>query len=228
MIRDRLNFSLRRRVRGRQARRQAAPDRSALHARLAALGAALTEPDATSPEVLERTWARRAERVARVPEEEDAGEQLWLVVVRLGCELYGLGVQYVTDICPVGHVTPAPRVPAWVAGMVNVRGRIMSVVDLLQFLGLSAPADLLPGERRLVIVQTPAMELGVLVDAVLAVEAIPLSRLQEGADTLGGLPPDYVRGVVTYGAAEAPALVAVLDLHAVLGDPRLIVQESIL
>ena len=64
------------------------------------------------------------------------------MVIRLGREVYGLETDYVFDIRPLESITHVPRVPDWVAGVVNLRGRIISVLDLQRFLGLP------PVERR--------------------------------------------------------------------------------
>jgi purine-binding chemotaxis protein CheW len=215
------------RLRGRTSRQpRAGLDWPVVRARFATADAAIAASAEAAPEMLERSWARRAERLARVPEEIEAGEHLWLVVTRIGRELYGLDALHVAGIRPAGHITPVPRAPAWVAGMVNVRGRVLSTVDLQRFFDL-APAESAPDEAGcLVVVEAPGMELALLVDDVLGVEAVPLARLQEAAGVLRGLPPEYVRGVAEYGAREPRALLDVLDLRAILADPRLVVDEA--
>jgi purine-binding chemotaxis protein CheW len=151
--------------------KQIAFDWDSIRQRIAAASAAMSETDETAPEVVEQVWARRAERLAQMPVKPEEGEQIQLALLRLGREVYGLDVEYVLDIRPVEprSVTPVPRVPAWVAGVVNLRGRIFSVVDLQRFLGL-APTENADGgapTRFLTVVETPEMELALIVDEVL-------------------------------------------------------------
>ncbi|MBN2002020.1 MAG: chemotaxis protein CheW [Anaerolineae bacterium] len=185
-------------------------------------------------------WAKRALRLAQAPGEEDQGIHTPLVLIRLGVEIYALDARYVFEIRPAEQVTPVPRTPAWVAGIVNVRGRIVSVIDLRQYLGLPTPQA--PEEKHaqyLLVVETATMELALLADEVLAVESVPESRIQEAGDTMVlSISPDYVRGIVKNRTAHEPgnalhaeplhgALWVILNLPALLGDKKLIIQEEL-
>jgi purine-binding chemotaxis protein CheW len=210
-------------------------DWEAMRQRIAEMGAVLAGADEISPEALQRIWAQRAAQLAQLPVQEDEGEQLDLVLVQLGREIYGLDVQYVTALQPVTHFTPVPRVPDWVAGVMNWRGRIFSVVDLQRFFNLAPARNDDPKETPyLVVVESPEMELALLVDDVLAVEALPVSQMQAAADTVRGLPPEYVCGVIEHQGLELPvftngngSMLVVLDLPVLLADERLIIHEEI-
>lgn len=204
-------------------------DWEAVRRRILQAGAALTELDYASPEVMQQIWARRAAQIAQAPPQEDKGERLTLVVVRLGREVYGLDAQLVFDIQPVEQLTPVPRVPNWVGGVVNLRGRILSVLDLQRFFGLSPTGNNRDdGEQgSLVVVETPYMELALLVDEVLAVEALPTSQMQDTTDTIRGLPPEYIHGILPLAGNKASSLVLVLNLVTLLADERLIIHEEI-
>jgi chemotaxis signal transduction protein len=72
------------------------------------------------------------------------------------------------------------------------------------------------------------MELGLLVDEVLGVEAAPVGRIQEAAGTVRGLPPEYVLGVTEWaGEGSGFAHVVVLNLPVLLSDRRLIIHEEV-
>jgi len=206
-------------------------DREAMRQRIAKASEALADLDQVSPEVMQQIWARRAAHLAQVPSQEDEGEQMMLVLVRLGHEIYGLEAQYVLDNRPVEQITRVPRVPDWVAGVVNLRGRILSVVDLRRFFGLSpAEPDVEDGSTvlYLVTVETSDMEVVLLVDDVLSVQIIPASRMQN-AIGVQGLRPEYVRGVAERKSGDKDAsMVVVLDLPALLADEQLIVHEEML
>jgi purine-binding chemotaxis protein CheW len=201
--------------------------------------------DEVSPEMLHQIWAERAARLAQVPEEKETGEQITLLLIRLGREVYGLDAQYVDRIEPVAYLTRVPRVPAWVAGVTNLRGRVLSVVDLVRYFGLSTTTTYDNGGNDeqeglqtaanpyLVVVGAADMELAFLVDRVMAVERVPLKQIQEATDTIRGLRPEYVRGVVERRHTstmnnENETLVIVLDLPNLLADERLIVHEEMM
>ena len=219
--------------------------------RIAAANASLTDSDEISPELLHRIWARRAAQLAEMPPQEDESEHIQLVLFRLGREIYGVNAQHVFDIRPAELITHVPRIPDWVTGVVNLRGRVLSVVDLRRFFGLPRagsadgrhPADgKYPDEdtgsksveetHHLIVVETPDMEIALLTDEVLTIEALPTSQIRDTAGTVRGLRPEYVRGVVTRENEDANVgknntMLVVLDLSALLADERLIIHEEV-
>ena len=188
--------------------------------------------EATSP-TLEDAWKRRAERLAQVPEEEETGKQIQLLVFRLGREHYGIDAQYIFDIRQLGDISQVPRTPRWIVGVIYVRGQILSVIDLRQFLKLPEAQPQAEKEEGAVsqpkayqvLVETSAMEVALLVDEVISVEALPLSRIEKYTETLGELLPEYVSGIFPNAFGSHYNLI-VLDLPALLGDKRLIIDEK--
>ncbi|MFN2270076.1 MAG: chemotaxis protein CheW [Anaerolineae bacterium] len=183
----------------------------------------------TDPKLIKHIWAQRAAQLAKPPVQEEKGEQVELAMVQLGREVYGIDVQHIQEIRPAVQITQVPRVPEWVTGVVNLRGRILSVLDLRRFFGL-APSEtrednLITPFLDLVVVETPTMEVALLADDILAIEMFPTSRIQDVTDTARGIGSEYVRGVIEQGD-EAP-MIAVLNLPALLADERLIIQEEV-
>ncbi|HOT93407.1 MAG TPA: chemotaxis protein CheW [Anaerolineae bacterium] len=181
--------------------------------------------DEQNPALLEQIWARRAAMLAEEVTEEDGGEQLPVVLMRLGQEVYGIEAHYVFDARPLERVTPLPRVPGWLVGVVNVRGRIYSVVDLAGFLGLPTTSN--GNEAYLVVVQSEVLELAFKVDSVLSVITLPVNHIQPANETLN-IPAAVVRGVVQNDEhADLPPFLTILDLSQLLKDPQLIIHEEL-
>lgn len=175
---------------------------------------------------IERIWEERALAMARVEVQEEPGEQLEAALVRLGDEILGIEVQYISEVsAPVG-LTRVPRVPAWVAGVTNQRGRILSVIDLREYLGL--PAGSQPGEGMFITVQAPAMELIFAVDEVLNIKWLPVVPSSAQVNAVNRLPSGCVRAIVRNQneKGEQP-MVTVLNIDGLLADPRLIIQEEL-
>jgi purine-binding chemotaxis protein CheW len=182
-----------------------------------------------NPEVLNQILARRAAQIATPLEEEEQGEQIELVLFRIGKELYGLDVQSILDIHPCKRITPLPRVPTWIAGLTNVGGHILAVLNLRSFLGLGLPEDAernAPADSFLIRISAKEMELALKVDEVLAIETLPTSKIQEKTDVTRNMPAEYVRGVYNHDSSVS-SLVLILNLPSLLADPRLIIQEEI-
>jgi purine-binding chemotaxis protein CheW len=99
-----------------------------------------------------------------------------------------------------------------------VRGQILSLIDLRHFFDL--PRLGLSELNKLIILQGDDMELGILADAMLGVQAIPRADIQPGLPTLNGVRRAYLKGVT------AERLV-VLDGGRILSDRSLVVQEPV-
>ena len=161
----------------------------------------------------------RAQALARTPNREPvAGASLELVEFRLAKERYALESRWVQEVCPLKELTPLPCTPPFVLGIVNVRGRILPVLDLKNFFDL--PEQGLTDLRRLILVRGDDLELGLLADDIVGVRSLPMDSLQLSLPTLTGIRSDYLKGVT------AERLV-VLDLARILADPKIIVHDEV-
>lgn len=115
-------------------------------------------------------------------------------------------------------VTPVPWAPAFLAGVINVRGQVIPVLDLKKRFGLAAGE--LPPRPRILVVQAQGQRVGVMVDAVSDILWLPADRLEPPPTTLAQINGVFVRGV----AKEGERLLLVLDLKQVLAPSQ--PQES--
>lgn len=141
-----------------------------------------------------------------------------LLVFRLGQEFYAVESQFVGEVHPLKELTPLPCTPPFVAGIVNVRGRIVPVVDLKKLLDL--PEKGLTDLHCIILVRGEGFEIGLLADVVVGVRSIAAETLQPSLGTLTGVRSEFLKGVT------AERLV-VLDLSRILSDPRIIVHEEV-
>jgi purine-binding chemotaxis protein CheW len=173
-----------------------------------------SDPDAARREAI---FAERAEALSRVPSAEASGSAHEALVFHLGEECYAFSSEQVLEVRPLPHLTRLPSAPAFVAGLVNVRGRIVPILDLRPLFGLPSP----PGTARSIILLSSARgTVGVLATDRPEVRRLPdleLTRLPAG--TPPGLDPIYVRGLTRNR-------VVVLDAKPLLADQRVIVQDD--
>ena len=161
----------------------------------------------------------RAQALARPPQPAPAAETLLeLLEFHLAQERYAVETRYVREVCPFKELTPLPCTPAFVLGIVNVRGRILPVFDLKKFFDL--PETGITDLHRIILVRGNDVELGLLADVIVGVRSIPADSLQPSLPTLTGVRSDYLKGVT------AERLV-VLDLARILADPKIIVNEAV-
>ena len=133
-----------------------------------------------------------------------------LLTFSLGGATFGLGILEIEEINRVMAMTPVPKAPPYVRGIVNLRGRIVTVIDLGQKIGC-APASLTTAARMLV-VGAAGECLGLLVDRVGRVTAAPGGSLAPVPANLPERTGRYLRGVLP----DERGLVGVLDLPEVL------------
>ena len=170
-----------------------------------------------SPEQRREILRERAKRLAMEPAAGETGERLEVVEFLLGTEHYGIETSFVREVHPFREVTPLPCTPSFVLGIMNLRGEILSVIDIGKFFDLQPQEQ---GESTKVIVLTcAAMQFGVLADAVLGVRTILTSSLQSSLATVTGLRADYLKGVTREH-------LVLLDAGKMLTDRRLVVHEE--
>ncbi len=161
----------------------------------------------------------RARALARPPERAAVAEaSLEVLEFQLAQERYALETSYVREVHPLKNLTPLPCTPPFVLGIVNVRGRILAVLDLKKFFDL--PDNGLTDLHRIILVGGNGLELGLLADISVGVRSIPVDSLQASLPTLTGIGAEYLKGVT------AERLV-VLDMGRILADPRIIVHEEV-
>lgn len=140
------------------------------------------------------------------------------VVFSLGESDYALPLASVVEISQALVTTRVPHLPAWVSGVVNLRGDILAVLDLAGYLEI--PAAALPQDGRLLIVRNRSDEIaaGLSVDAVHGITTLAEIRLTSGAaGELPGKVAPHLAGV----AERDGKLVSLLDLDSIFEAPDL-------
>lgn len=135
-----------------------------------------------------------------------------LATFNLDREEYGVEVRLVQEIRRVGEITLVPRAPEFIRGVINLRGRILPVVDLKRKLGLGEVE--IGKASRIVVVRLKERLLGLLVDGASQVLKVPLSRIEPPPDEVMDRGGDAIRGVAKLEAR----LVILLDLPKVLAQ----------
>ena len=198
--------------------KKAAIDWREVHRRLDAARAAVERAWAPEPEETKRILKARAQALAREPGKAEAADaRLEVLEFLLAHENYAVETQHVREVCPLENLTPLPCTPAFVLGIVNLRGEILSVIDIRKFFDL--PQTGLPDLNKVIVLQSESMVFGILADAVLGVRRIPVAEVQPSLPTLTGIREKYLKGV-TAGRT------VVLDAARLLADEAIVVQEQ--
>ncbi len=173
-----------------------------------------SKPAAVEPAVDAASLAilrERAQRLARRPTEKvTRGTEV--LVCRLAGERYAVALHALRAIQPSAGLTPIPCTPSYVAGGLNVRGEVVTVVDLGIALGLTTSRS--PGHQVL-LVELGTIRVGLLVDEVLAIEHLVPEELARAVSTR-----EFSHGV-------AGGNTTYLSLESLLTEARFTVQDEV-
>ena len=139
-----------------------------------------------------------------------AGEEQQLVVFHLGAELYGVEIARVHEIIRLMQVTRVPRAPSFVEGVINLRGKVIPVVDLRRRFGL--PQAEHTRASRIVVVELSDHVVGVIVDGVSEVLRVNTATIEPPSPVVAGIDSEYLSGI----AKVDEQLIILLDLDRVL------------
>ncbi len=135
--------------------KKAAIDWRTVHQRLAAASAAVERMEMPNAEETRRILKTRAHALAREPAKtQTAAESLEVVEFLLAYEKYAIESRYVREVYPLEDLTPLPCAPAFVLGIVSVRGEIISVINIKKFFDL--PEKGLTNLNQVIVLQSQA------------------------------------------------------------------------
>lgn len=174
---------------------------------------------APTAEETQRILQARALALAQEPSlEEAAVEGIEVVEFMLAYERYAVESRYVREVSYLQNLTPLPCTPAFVLGIVNLRGEIIPVIELKKFFDL--PEKGLTDLDKIIVLQSGKILFGILADTIVSVRRILLTYIQPSLPTLIGVRKNYLKGVT-------PERVVILDAERLLMDESIIVQEQV-
>ncbi|MGB2696105.1 MAG: chemotaxis protein CheW [Dehalococcoidia bacterium] len=140
------------------------------------------------------------------------GAERQLVVFDLAREAFGIGIEHVREIIRLETITHVPNAPAHVEGVINLRGKVIPVVDLRRRLGLGEAE--VTKESRIVVVEVDSEDVGMIVDAVTEVVRVAEGAMEPASPAVATAESYYVQGI----ANLTDKLIILLDINRVLRD----------
>jgi purine-binding chemotaxis protein CheW len=143
-----------------------------------------------------------------------AAHQHQIVTFRLGDDHFAADIFAVERVLRWQPLTPVPKMPGWVEGMIEYQGRVVPVLDLRRRFGLDASEP--RPETRILVIATGGEWIGAIVDAVLEVIRVPAGQLSAPPALFRGLSAEYIRGIVRRGERliiflDAPRLLSATE-----------------
>lgn len=144
-------------------------------------------------------------------------DELSVVEFLLSPEHYAIEECFISEVLLLKGLTTIPGSPLFIAGITNIKGKIISVVNLKVFLGL--PTQGITDLNRVIVLKNKHIEFGVLTDSILGTQKVKTGLLAPGPITLQGALAGYVKGITTNG-------LIVLDGQHILSAKSIIVNQK--
>jgi purine-binding chemotaxis protein CheW len=138
------------------------------------------------------------------------GPERQLVVFALASEAYGVDINTVREIIRMQEITFVPNAPDFVEGVINLRGRVIPIVDLRKRFGLTVTEQ--TADSRIVVVDIAGENIGVIVDAVMEVMRVAGDAIEPASSVITTEDSYYMQGIAKLGER----LLILLDLERVL------------
>lgn len=170
-----------------------------------------------SKERQEELLAERALLLAREQKQTDLGaaDRLLAIAFVVGDQRFAIEVKHIVEIVGLQQIARVPNAPPFIAGVANVRGRVVTLLDLRRLFGDTREGivDL----KRAIVVSDGQTQVGFLSEEILGTVQYAKHALQPAS---GGVNWDhYIRGV-------SDDLVSVLDTAAIINDPKVIIDDE--
>ena len=135
------------------------------------------------------------------------------IVIRLGDEQYGIDIRYIDNIVRMQHITRVPKVPAYLKGVINLRGEIIPVMSIRLKMGLEE--DVITKATRIIIIKMEGNDaVGLLVDEVLEVVTLSSNQIERVVYDSKEEKANFIFGV----GKDKNGLISLMDLNLVLAD----------
>lgn len=136
--------------------------------------------------------------------------RMQLACFMIGEERYAADIMLIKEIILCRKVTHIPKAPDFIEGVINLRERVIPVIDMRKRLGLQATE--LTGATRIIITKVEGKNVGIIVDSVLKILRVGEGDIQPPPGMIKGIESEYLSGIVRDG----DELILILDMGRVL------------
>ncbi len=135
---------------------------------------------------------------------------LQLVTFHIGEEEFGVEILKVQEIIRTMAITRVPKAPDFVEGVINLRGKVIPIIDLRKRFGMMAQEH--DKHTRIIVIEINGVIVGFVVDSVSEVLRIPANTVEPPPAIISGIESEYISGV----GKLADRLLILLDLDRLL------------
>ncbi|MBF0540074.1 MAG: chemotaxis protein CheW [Nitrospirae bacterium] len=176
-------------------------------------------PEATEED--RKIFRQRAKDLAVAATDSDKEETVDLAVVKLADEFFGIDLRTVKEFITIRNIMPIPCCPPYVLGDINLRGDILSIIDVRSILNL--PNSKTYTETKGIVIQLNEYIVGIPIDEILDIAYVTSKIIADVPVALASVDEEYLIGTVKYGSG----MLAILDLQKILLSPAVIVNQEV-
>ncbi len=176
------------------------------------------KPDLSSVQIVNILKERADLLKIQINKEDISDEIIEGLEFILADEKYLIDSTFICEVIPLKDITILPCTPDFIIGIINVRGRIISVVELKKLFNL--PEKGITNLNKVIIVKHDGIELGILIDEIIGSKKISSNKLQSKITSITELRDDFI-----YGVTEDRLIV--LDIKKFLLNDKLIINEEV-
>lgn len=136
-------------------------------------------------------------------------------------EKYAINIIYLNEVYSVKNVTNLPCTPSFIIGIMNFRGKIISVVDIRNFLGFTMKKMNSENVKKVIVTKVNDIEVGIAVDGIVGCKEVLLSEIQKNISTITNFKEYYFNGITRERSI-------ILNIKNILMDEKFIVDEEII
>lgn len=158
---------------------------------------------------------RARELAGQRDEKNRADEQIEFLEFQAGSGRFGIQTIHAQEVGVLKDYTILPGTPPFILGIMNLRGRILAILDLKTLFDL--PSAGLTYHNKAIVIRNEKSSLALMGDEIIGVRTLPLKCLQSVLPNMTGFRSEFATGL-------APDGTVILDANGILDDPRIVVD----
>lgn len=140
----------------------------------------------------------------------NGSDEFQLILFELGNALYGIPIEKVSEINKIEEITVLPKAPAYIEGVINLRGNVVPVIDLRKRFGMKQVER--TKKNKIIVLLLGKRLFGIIVDSVYEVLALPKDAIEPSLPTVSGLKADFIDSIGRFNEK----LIIILDISSII------------
>lgn len=159
----------------------------------------------------------RARAIAQKPVVQEKGEVITVLEFVLSYETYAIETMYIREVVPLREIIPLPGLPDFVLGLINIRGEILSILDIKKFFQL--PGQQLSDLNKVIILTNGRLTFGVLADRVNGIKEVEMNDIFNTVINFRDKRDEYLHGITS-------SRIILLDGKKLFNEKKIIIHQD--